>query len=378
MAKITRVPVTSDSEESFDIHDIASAVNKSLQKSTENTFMVGNEENEAMDVPFRVRTGIPCLDYAIGGSHHPGIPVSRITEIYGSEGCGKSTLCVWITKQAIDQLKTFAVYQDAEHVLTDEIIQGTGINMSKVILQHPDILEEVFDSQEAVINQLGKMEKKPKAVVMVLDSVASCSTRSEVDGDYGESTMGIHARIMSQALRKIKAPIFKNNVLSLFVNQTRDKMNVSWGSKTETFGGKALKFYASVRLELTKIKTLKKDGKDPHGCTIQFTVIKNKVAPPLMKDTFDILFIQDKNGSYPKIDTIGAVLDWCKKYKIIGGTTGRFEIDGKSMYRDAAREYLEENPDVLEDLIEQAYSVDTSSDSRISSNDDYDDEIDED
>lgn len=351
-----RTPVVSKDDELNDfIHDLAVSVNKTL-KGSENTLMLGNEDNENMSVPYWVRTYIPALDYAIGGMYHPGVPGGRITEIYGAEGSGKSSLCVWIVKQAMEQLKTFAVYQDAERVLTEEIIQGTQINMSKVILQHPDILEEVFESQEAIIEQLeAKGNKRP--VIMVLDSVASCSTRSEIDGDYGDSTMGIHARIMSQALRKIKAPIFENNVLSLFVNQIREKMNVSWGAKTDTFGGKALKFYASVRLELTKVKTLKQEGKEPYGCTISVTVAKNKVAPPLKKAEFDILFVQEDGYSYPKIDYVGAVLDWCKANKLIGGATGRYEIDGKSLYKAQARELLEDNKELLEELIELAYSV---------------------
>lgn len=355
--KIDRTPIKTVEEEQDEfIHQLAKDVNKTLKKNDNNTLMIGDNDNSDMNVPYWVKTMIPALDYAVGGIYHPGIPGGRISEIYGAEGSGKSTLCVWLVKQAMDQLGTFAVYQDAERVLTDEIIKGTQINMKKVILQNPDILEEAFDTQQAIIERLAEKEEK-QPVVMVLDSVASCSTRSEIDGDFGDSTMGIHARIMSQALRKIKAPIFENQVLSIFINQIRDKMNVSWGAKHDTFGGKALKFYASVRLELARIKTLKTGDKAPYGCTVQVTVVKNKVAPPFKKAQFDILFTQENGASFPQIDYIGAILDWCKDNKLIGGTTGRYEVDGKSLYKVQARELLKSDPELLDEFITMAYSV---------------------
>lgn len=354
--KRTPIKTPQDDVDQF-VHSLAQSVNKTLNKSNYNDLMIGGQGNDDMSVPYWVRTYLPALDYAVGGANHPGFPGARIIELYGAEGSGKSTLCVWLVKQAIEQLHTFAVYQDAERVLTEEIIKGTQIDMDKIIYQQPDTLEEVFETQQAVLDNLGTQTTK-RPVVTALDSVAACSTKSEIEGDYGDSTMGIHARIMSQAMRKIKSPVLENQVLSLFVNQIREKMNVSWGAKTDTFGGKALKFYASVRIELAKIKTLRSGDKPPYGCTIQATLFKNKVAPPMRKATFDILFVEDDDGcSYPQIDYIGAILDWCKANKIIGGGMGRYEIDGKSLYKVQAREYLTDHPDLLDDLIEKSYSV---------------------
>lgn len=329
---------------------LASKVNAALKKDT---IIVGDQASGDEGVPYWILTGIPQLDYAIGGTCHPGVPGARITEFHGPESTGKSTIMLHIIKRAIEQVKAIAYYQDAEQVLTPEIIKGTGIDMNRVMRDQPDTLEEVFDAQLAVLENL---EGSQHPVVMALDSIAACSTSSEIDGNMGDYTVGEHARLMSKGLRKIKSSIADNKVLSLWTNQTREKIGVTWGDSTATFAGKAMNFYASVRVRLTKIKTLKKD-KDPYGCTIEATIIKNKVAPPLRKAQYDILFIQDKGGSYPRIDIEGAVLDWCKEHELIGGSTGRYEINGKSMFKDAARQLLISDPKVMNQLTKLAYSV---------------------
>lgn len=357
MAKnIKRTPVTSEENEDFDfIKDIASEVNDALKTDC---IMVG--ENCGDDgVPYWVRTGIPQLDFAVGGLSHPGFPGARFIEIFGGEGAGKSTLGVLLAKKAMEQVGALANYQDAERVLTPEIIKGTGINMNRVMRSQPDTLEEVFDTQEAMLEVITK--KYPnKPVVNVTDSIAACSTNAEIEGDMGDQQMGIHARLMSKGLRKIKGYITESLVLSIWINQIREKIGVMFGDNTATFGGRAMAFYASVRIKLTKVKTLKKDNKsDPYGCSIEAKIVKNKVAPPLKVAKYDILFIQDKNGSYPKMDIEGAVLDWCKDNGLIGGGQGRYEVNGKSMFKDAARQYLIDNPDVFEELNELAYSIAT-------------------
>ena len=263
-----------------------------------------------------------------------------------------------MVRRAIEQIGAVAAYQDVERVLTPEIIKGSGINMNKVMRGQPDTLEEVFDQQEAILDILDK-KASDKPVVMATDSIAACSTKSEIEGDMEDAQMAPHARLMSKGLRKIVSRIADSRVLSLWVNQTREKIGQAFGDKDGTFGGKAMAFYASVRIKLTKIKTLKKEGKgnDPYGCTIAAKVIKNKVAPPLKEVTYDILFIQDENGSYPRIDVEGAVLDWCKDNNLIGGGTGRYEVNGKSSYKEQARQELLADPDLMEEMVKLAYSV---------------------
>lgn len=356
MAKTTkRTPILTEETNDTDfINQLAEEVNSTLKRTA---VMVGDTGGDTT-VPYWVRTNIPQLDFAVGGMSHPGFPGARFVEIFGGEGAGKSTMAVWLTKMAMEQVGAIAYYQDAERVLTPEIIRGTDIDMSKVMRDQPDTLEEVFDAQEAVLKAIAsRFPEKP--VVITLDSVAACSTKAEIEGDMEDAQMATHARMMSKGLRKIKSYITDTSVLSIWVNQIREKMNVMWGDNTTTSGGKAMAFYASVRIKLSKTKTLKKSTGDPYGCTIQAKIIKNKVAPPLRTADYDILFIQDENGSYPRLDIEGAVLDWCKENGLIGGSTGRYEVAGKMMYKDQARQQLIDNPELYKEMLELAYSIAT-------------------
>lgn len=359
MAKnIKRTPVKTktESENTDFIKELANEVNGILKSDA---IMIGDECGDT-SVPYWVRTNIPQLDFAVGGKSHPGIPGARIVEIFGGEGAGKSTLAVWITKMAMEQMGSIAYYQDVERVLTPEIIKGTGIDMSSVMHGQPDTLEEVFDAQDAILEVISKRFPN-KPVVVTCDSIAACSTKSEIEGDMEDAQMAPHARLMSKGLRKIKSPITLSSVLSIWVNQIREKIGVAFGDNTSTFGGRAMAFYASVRIQLTKVKTLKKDGKNasPYGCTIQALIKKNKVAPPLKKVEYDILFIEGEQGSYPRIDIEGAVLDWCKENELIGGGQGRYEVNGKSLFKDAARQELIDDPELFQEMLELAYSIAT-------------------
>ena len=352
--KVKRTPVvsnTNDDELDF-IKNLADSVNKTLKR---NTIIVGEDAGDD-GVPYWVLTGIPQLDFAVGGINHPGFPGARMVEIYGNEGTGKSTLAVWLMKQAMEQQGAIAYYQDAERVLTPEIIKGTEINMNKVLRDQPDTIEEAFEAQEAILEVLQKNSPE-KPVAIILDSIAACSTQDEIDGDMSDHQMGALARMMGKGLRKLKSPINDSNVLSIWVNQLREKMNVSYGDNTTTPGGRAMSYYASVRIQLSRVKTLKKSTGNPYGYTIQAVIKKNKVAPPLKKAEYDILFIEDKDGSYPRIDVEGAILDWCKDNELIGGGQGRYEINGKNLFKDAARQELINNPELLKEYRKLAYSV---------------------
>lgn len=350
-------------DENVDITDrrellksIANDVNSTLKSDR---ILIGEEVSaDAATVPFWVRSGLPQLDFAVGGYAHPGFPVGRIIEIYGAEASGKSTLAVWLTKQAMDTIDAISYYQDAERVLTQEIINGTGIDMDMVMLDQPDTLEEVFEGQRAVLEDI-QAKGVTVPVVTTTDSIASCSTESELDGDVGDAQMAPHARLMSKGLRMVKKLIKDTNVLSIWVNQTREDIGKAWGDKDTTFGGNALKFYASVRIKVTKIAQLKK-GDDVYGVTVQAYLIKNKVAPPLRKAQYDILFVEDDDGkSYPMLDTAGAILDWCRDNGLIGGTksSGRYEVEGKKLYKEQARELLLSDYDLYQKYYDMAYSV---------------------
>lgn len=352
----TKTPIKADTEE-LSITDFlkqaAASVNQSLKRNS-NVIIGEDAIGGDSDVPHWIKTLIPELDYAVGGFIHPGVPCSRIVEIHGPESVGKSTLALWITKQAIDQLNALAVYQDAEHVLTQEIIKGTKIDMNRVMLDDPSIIEDVFDFQERIIEQLSE---RNLPIITVLDSIAACSTKNEVNGDMGSYTVGEHARLMSKGLRKIKAIISEKQVVSIWINQTREKIGITFGDNVATFAGKAMNFYASSRIRLNRIKTLKKDNGSPFGITVEATIVKNKVAPPLRKAHYDILFVQEGNYSYPRINVEGAVIDWLKDKGLIGGAPGFYEIEGSKLRRDVAADMFRSDPELFQKYIDLAYSV---------------------
>lgn len=354
-ADIERTPVQSEDDDYSFIKELATTVNSTFK---ENKIMIGDDGGDDT-VPYWVRTGIPQLDFAVGGKAHPGFPGARFIEIFGAEASGKSTLALYLTKKAMEQCKAIAYYQDVERVLTPEIIKGTGIDMGKVMREQPDTLEEVFDSQEATLKVIADRFPE-RAVVITCDSIAACSTEAEVEGEMGDQQMASHAKIMSKGMRKLKKYITDTNVLSIWVNQIREKIGISFGDNTTTFGGKAMQFYASVRIQVTKIKTLKDpkiNNGNPYGCTIQATVKKNKVAPPLKKAEYDILFLEDEDGSYPMIDIHGAVLSWLEENDLIEHDSQRVMIEGKKVYRKEARQMLVDNPELFEKYNEMAYSL---------------------
>jgi len=334
-------------------NDLVKEVAKELNiKFGEGSAMIMDGEEDIAKVPFWVRTGIPALDYAVGGKVHPGLPGGRIVEVYGEESSGKTTLTIYFLRKVVDTMG-IGVFQDSEHSLSEERVNQIGLDKRKVIYLQPETMEEVFEQQEHIINLI-RQKRSKTPLVIGWDSVASTPTSAELEGEYGSEVMGQHARLMSQSLRKIKGLIKKENVLALYVNQIRDKIGVRFGEKTSTFGGRALKFYASVRIEVAIIEKIKEsEGKDSPvvGIRVRATVRKNKVAPPFKTAEF-IIYFDDRC-----VDEIGAVLEWLKMNGLAGETQGWYEIEGKKYRFKDAWELLNEDRDLFEKYYELCYEV---------------------
>lgn len=357
-SEVERVPIKKSDDE-FDVSSLvkstAAELNKKFGSGT--AMVMGDDEDDSdlLEIPFWIRTGIPALDYAVGGFKHPGFPGGRIVEIYGPESNGKSSLAAWILKCIVNDYEGAALYQDAECALSEERMEELDIDMSSVLYAQPETIDEVFDQQEAVVESWRKKKGFSNPIGIVWDSVAATTTRAELDGEYTDHSMGEHARLISKALRKFKSTISKQAILAVFINQTRDKIGISWGDKTTTFGGRALKFYSSVRIELRQIEKIKKKGDDKGiaGIRVVATVKKNKVAPPFKEAIFKILFDEGEGV----IDQTGAMLEWLKDNDLIGGSAGRYEIEGKSYYLDGARDVLRDNDKLFQKYFDLCYTV---------------------
>jgi len=279
-----------------------------------------------------IPTGSISLDLALGG----GIPKGRIIEIYGPESSGKTTLALHVIAEA-QKTGGRAAFIDAEHALDPAYAKRLGVKTENLLVSQPDNGEQALEIAETLV--------RSNAVdVIVVDSVAALVPRAEIEGDMGDSHMGLQARLMSQALRKLTGVINRSNATVIFINQIRMKIGVMFGNPETTTGGNALKFYASVRMDIRRIGQIKK-GEEIIGNRTKVKVVKNKIAPPFRIAEFDIMYNQGISRS-------GDILDMATDKEIVEKSGAWFSYKGEkiSQGREAAKKYLEDNPKIMEEI----------------------------
>ena len=284
------------------------------------------------DIPV-ISTGCLTLDYALGVG---GIPRGRIVEIYGPESSGKTTVALHIVAEA-QKAGGIAAFVDAEHALDPLHAQKLGVNINELYVSQPDTGEQALEITEALVRS-GALD------VVVIDSVAALVPKAEIDGEMGDSFVGLQARLMSQALRKLTGVINKTGCVAIFINQLREKVGVMYGNPETTPGGRALKFYSSVRLDVRKGEQLK-NGSEIIGNHTKVKVVKNKVAPPFRVAEFDIIYGEG-------ISKEGTLLDMAVEYGIINKSGAFFSYGDQRIAqgRDNARIYLKENPELTAEI----------------------------
>lgn len=291
---------------------------------------LGEKAAVAVDV---IPTGALSLDLALGVG---GLPRGRIIEIYGPESSGKTTLTLSVIASA-QKAGGIAAFIDAEHALDPEYAAKIGVNINELLVSQPDTGEQALEITEQLVRS-GAVD------ILVVDSVAALVPKAEIEGEMGDSHMGLQARLMSQALRKLTAIVAKTSTTVVFINQLRQKIGVMYGNPETTTGGNALKFYCSVRLDIRRVETLRKDGTE-FGNRVKVRVVKNKVAPPFKVAEFDILFGEG-------ISSEGCLVDAAAELGVIkkAGTWFSYGDDKLGQGRDKAREFLKENPDIMKEI----------------------------
>jgi recombination protein RecA len=283
-----------------------------------------------------IPTGALSLDIALGVG---GVPRGRIVEIYGPESSGKTTVALHIVAEA-QKLGGMAAFIDAEHALDPAYARNLGVDVDNLLVSQPDTGEQALEIAEALVRS-GAID------VVVIDSVAALVPRAELEGDMGDAYVGLQARLMSQALRKLAGAISKSRTVAVFINQLREKVGVLFGSPEVTPGGRALKFYASVRLEVRKLDVLKQ-GTDTIGSRTRVKVVKNKLAPPFRQADFDIIYGEG-------ISKEGCLLDLAVEKQVVqkSGSWYTYLDERLGQGRENAREYLKEHPEIAQAIEEQ-------------------------
>jgi recombination protein RecA len=290
-----------------------------------------------------IPTGSIALDVALGIG---GLPRGRVIEIFGPESSGKTTLAIHAIAEA-QKLGGIAAFIDAEHAFDRSYAQKLGVNMDTLYVSQPDHGEQALEIADALI-------RSSAIDILVVDSVAALTPKAEIEGDMGDSRMGLQARLMSQALRKLTANISKTNTCCIFINQLREKIGVMFGNPETTTGGNALKFYASVRIDIRKTTPIK-DGEDVSGNRVKVKIVKNKLAPPFRRAEFDVIYGEG-------ISHIGEIIDLGTTFNIIKKSGSWFSYgDAKlGQGRDAVKQLLADNMELAEELdakIRMALSV---------------------
>ncbi len=280
-----------------------------------------------------IPTGIIGLDVALGVG---GIPKGRIIEIYGPESSGKSTLCLQIISSA-QKLGGTCAYVDAEHAMDPVYATKLGVDIDKLLISQPDSGEQSLEITE-------KLVRSNAVDIIIIDSVAALTPRAEIEGEMGDSHMGLQARLMSQALRKLTAIVAKSKTTIIFINQIRMKIGVMFGNPETTTGGMALKFYSSVRMEIRRVTTIK-DGDVAIGTRVRVKVVKNKVAPPFKKAEFEMIFGE---GISPE----GSIVDTGVEYGVVEKSGSWFVYKGEKLGQgmDNSKLFLRENPKISEEI----------------------------
>ena len=294
---------------------------------------LGDEVQKSIDV---ISTGCMTLDHALGIG---GVPKGRIIEIYGPESSGKTTLTLHILAEA-QKMGGTAAFIDAEHALDPVYAARLGVDTNNLLISQPDTGEQALEICEALVRS-GAVD------CVIIDSVAALTPKAEIDGEMGDSFMGVQARLMSQALRKLTAIINKSNACVIFINQLRDKIGVMYGNPETTTGGKALKFYSSIRMDIRKTDVIK-DGSEIIGNRTKVKIVKNKLAPPFKTAEFDIMYGTGINNE-------GCVIDMAIELDVVQKSGSWYSYNGEKIGqgKENVKNFLQANPEVYEEVKKQ-------------------------